>query len=251
MFNEPEKQSSESPSATEKRLLEAAGEIFAEVGYRAATVRQICEKAGANIAAVNYHFGDKEGLYMAVLRSVPDAHAEKFPADRGLPPGATVEQRLAAYIESLLNRVFDEGRPGWHSKIMAREMIEPTRALDTLVAEIARPVHQELASIIRELLGSRATADAVRLCTLSVLSQCVYYHHARSVLSRLYPEQEYSSGDTSQLADHITRFSLGALEHFAGGNRRVSSAKNSRPLELARTDRARMKRAKRAKKVDR
>jgi AcrR family transcriptional regulator len=248
MFNEQEKQSSESSSATEKRLLEAAGEIFAEVGYRSATVRQICEKAGANIAAVNYHFGDKEGLYMAVLRSVPDAHAEKFPADRGLQPGASAERRLAAYIESLLHRVFDEGRPGWHSKIMAREMIEPTRALDTLVAEIARPVHQELASIIRELLGSRAAGDAVRLCTLSVLSQCVYYHHARSVLSRLYPEQEYSSEDTSQLATHITRFSLGALAHFAQANGRVSSAKNSRPPQLARTERARMKRA---RKVDR
>jgi TetR/AcrR family transcriptional regulator, regulator of cefoperazone and chloramphenicol sensitivity len=248
MFNHSEKHSTELSCATESRLLEAAGEIFAEVGYRAATVRQICEKAGANIAAVNYHFGDKEGLYMAVLRSVPDAHAEKFPADRGLPPGASAEQKLAAYIESLLNRVFDEGRPGWHTKIMAREMIEPTRALDTLVADVALPVHQELASIVRELLGSRATEDAVRLCTLSILSQCVYYHHARSVLSRLYPEQEYGFRDIAQLADHITRFSQGALQHCAQGNGRGSSAKSHRALQVAKTDRARIKRA---RKIDR
>ena len=90
------------PSHTEARLLEAAGEIFAEFGYRAATVRQICEKAGANVAAVNYHFGDKEGLYLAVLRSVPDAHAEKYPSRRGLNDNATAEERLRAYIESLL-----------------------------------------------------------------------------------------------------------------------------------------------------
>jgi AcrR family transcriptional regulator len=248
MFNHQEKHSTELSSATESRLLEAAGEIFAEVGYRAATVRQICEKAGANIAAVNYHFGDKEGLYMAVLRSVPDAHAEKFPADRGLPPGATAEQRLAAYIESLLNRVFDEGRPGWHTKIMAREMIEPTRALDTLVADVALPVHQELASIVRELLGSRASEDAMRLCTLSILSQCVYYHHARSVLSRLYPEQKYDSQDIAQLADHITRFSQGALQHCAQGISRGSNAKSRRALQLAKTNRAPIKRA---RKTDR
>ena len=245
MFNHQEKHSTELSSATERRLLEAAGEIFAEVGYRAATVRQICEKAGANIAAVNYHFGDKEGLYMAVLRSVPDAHAEKFPAARGLSPGATAEQRLAAYIESLLNRVFDEGRPGWHTKIMAREMIEPTRALDTLVADVALPVHQELASIVRELLGSRASEDAVRLCTLSILSQCVYYHHARSVLSRLYPEQEYGSQDIVLLADHITRFSQGALQRFAQGNGAGASAKSRRALQPARTHPVRTKRAKR------
>jgi AcrR family transcriptional regulator len=194
---------------------------------------------------VTYHFGDKEGLYMAVLRSVPDAHAEKFPADRGLPPGATAEQKLAAYIESLLNRVFDEGRPGWHTKIMAREMIEPTRALDTLVTDVALPVHQELAAIVRELLGPKGAEDAVRLCTLSILSQCVYYHHARSVLSRLYPQQEYGSRDIAQLADHITRFSQGALQRFAQGNGAGSSAKSRHTLQLAKTHGVRTKRARR------
>jgi AcrR family transcriptional regulator len=212
---EPQITTASTNTATEKRLLKAAGEIFAEHGYRAATVRQICEKAGANIAAVNYHFGDKEGLYMAVLRSVPAANAEKYPANVGLNPQATAEQKLRAYIQSLLHRVFDEGRPGWHTKIISREMIEPTRALDTLLEEVARPVHQELAFIIRELLDSPVSDETVRLCTLSVMSQCVYYHHARSVIRRLYPEQKYGTEDIARLADHITKFSLGALKEFA------------------------------------
>jgi TetR/AcrR family transcriptional regulator, regulator of cefoperazone and chloramphenicol sensitivity len=200
---------------TEKRLLEAAGEVFAEYGYRAATVRQICEKARANIAAVNYHFGNKDGLYMAVLRSVPNAQAEKYPSDLGLAPEASGEQRLRAYIRSLLHCVFDEGRPGWHTKIIAREMIEPTRAFDTLVEEAARPVHRELASIVRQLLGSAATDESLRLCTLSIMSQCVYYHHARTVIRRLYPEQKYGLDDIEQLVAHIAKFSLAALKEFS------------------------------------
>jgi AcrR family transcriptional regulator len=200
---------------TERRLLEAAGEIFAECGYQAATTRQICEKAGANIAAINYHFRDKEGLYMAVLRSVPKAYADKYPPDHGLTPGATAEEKLHAYLRSLLHRVFDEGRPGWHTKLISREMIEPTPALDTLVEEAARPVHQELTSIVRELLGSEATGEAVRLCTLSIISQCVYYHHARQVIRRLYPEQKYDLDDIDRLADHVTKFSLAALKELS------------------------------------
>jgi TetR/AcrR family transcriptional regulator, regulator of cefoperazone and chloramphenicol sensitivity len=207
---------------TQKRLLEAAGEVFAEYGYRAATVRQICEKAGANIAAVNYHFGDKESLYMAVLRFVPKSYAEKNPSHLSLSAKATPEQKLRACIHSLLRRVFDNGRPGWHTKILAREMIEPTRALDMLVEEGGRPMHKELALIIRELFGSAATDKAVRLCTMSIMSQCVYYYHARPVITRLYPQQKYGSSDIEEIAEHITLFSLFAVKGLSRKMKRES-----------------------------
>lgn len=200
---------------TEERLLQAAGEVFAEHGYRAATVRQICEAAGANIAAVNYHFRDKEGLYMAVLHSVSKANADKYPPHGVLSADATPEQRLRAYIDSLLQRIFDEGRPGWHIKIMGRELIEPTPGIDMIVEEGARPYHQALASIVGDLLGSGANQNAVRLCTLSILGQCAYYHHARQVIQRLYPDQKCGKGDIERLAEHITAFSLAGLRQFA------------------------------------
>ena len=215
MFETQLKSISEEPTGTEQRLLEAAGEIFAEFGYRAATVRQICEKAGANVAAVNYHFRDKEGLYLAVLRSVPDAQAEKYPAQSGLSRDATPEQQLRGYVQTLLQRVFDAGRPGWHAKLLARELAEPTRALDTLLEDVARPLHQELRGIVRRLLGSGATDETVRLGALSVMGQCVYYQYARTVLKHLYPEQGYAAEDIAHLVDHITEFSLAGLQEFA------------------------------------
>jgi len=214
----------EESSDTEKRLLDAGGEVFAEFGYRAATIRQICEKAGANVAAVNYYFRDKEGLYLAVLRSVPDAHAKKYPSQVDLNPDATAEQQLRVYVQSMIHRVFDAGRPGWHSKIIAREMVEPTRALETLLEDVARPLHRQLASIVRRLLGSAATDENVRLGALSVMGQCVYYHHARTVLKRLYPKQMYGAEDIARLVDHITEFSLAGLQELARGKHAKSHA---------------------------
>src|ERR1700757_4388292 len=95
-------------AATRAHLLEAAGEGFAEVGFRSATVREICQRAGANIAAVNYHFGDKEQLYRAVLQETYRAAVAKYPADLGLSSRATPEERLRAFVYSFLMRIFSE-----------------------------------------------------------------------------------------------------------------------------------------------
>ena len=72
---------------TKARLLEAAGEEFAEKGFELARVRAICERAGANLAAINYHFGDKEQLYVEV--SARRTGAGWSPTTRASMPGST------------------------------------------------------------------------------------------------------------------------------------------------------------------
>ncbi|MEZ0264937.1 MAG: TetR/AcrR family transcriptional regulator, partial [Phycisphaerae bacterium] len=95
---------------TRDRLVEAAGEVFAELGFRAATIRDISTRAGANVAAVNYHFGDKQALYTAVLRYAHGCAIEKYPPDMGLPPTAAPAKRLEAFVRSFLLRLLDTGR---------------------------------------------------------------------------------------------------------------------------------------------
>lgn len=203
---------------TEERLLEAAGEIFAEYGYRGATVRQICEKARANLAAVNYYFRDKDGLYLAVMRYLHSNATDLFPPSLGLKRGASPEERLQAFTRSLLNRLLGDGRPNWHMKLAARELIDPTPALDVIVEEAIRPLSQELESIVRELLGADADDELVRLNMLSVVSQCSFYNNSRAVISRLYPEQKFTVEEIDKLSEHITRFSLAGLRSGAKKN---------------------------------
>src|SRR5947207_5435679 len=93
------------PDPTREKLLAAAAEVFAEAGFRNATVREICQRAGANIAAVNYHFGDKEKLYLEVLRRTQEDAFQKFPPDYGVKSNASAEEKLKAFVHSFLLRI--------------------------------------------------------------------------------------------------------------------------------------------------
>lgn len=215
------------PPRTRQRLLEAAGEIFAEKGFRQATVRGICARAGANVAAVNYHFRSKEGLYAAVLQYAHGCAAEKYPADvaseafRRTAP----EERLRLFVGSFLRRILDEGRPAWHGKLWAREMVEPTAALDELVARAIRPQSDLLMSIIRDLLGPGASSWRVRACANSVVGQCLYYHFCRPVLARLDPRWNVGPDMIDGIADHVTAFSLEGVRGLAAARPRRRTAR--------------------------
>ena len=199
------------PAETRRQLLEAAGEVFAEAGFRDATVREICRRAGANIAAVNYHFGDKETLYAEVLRYAHGRALEKYPPLLDVPADAPAEKKLRAFVHSFLLRIFDKGPTAWHGKLMSREMIEPTAALDSLVEERMRPMADQLRQSWRTSSAAPANDERVRLCGMSVVSQCVFYHHCRPVVSRLFPKHPpEDAASIERLADHITRFSLAA-----------------------------------------
>jgi TetR/AcrR family transcriptional regulator, regulator of cefoperazone and chloramphenicol sensitivity len=107
-------------------------------------------------------------------------------------------------------------------KLMAWEIIEPTAALDSLVDNIIRPMEQRLQGIIQELLGHGATDQQVRFCQLSIIGQCLHHRHAQPVIKRVFPEQHYGPEDLQTLADHITQFSLQALQGLAKGQKGVS-----------------------------
>jgi TetR/AcrR family transcriptional regulator, regulator of cefoperazone and chloramphenicol sensitivity len=204
---------------TREQLLAAAREVFAETGFHRATIREISRRAGANIAAVNYHFGDKEGLYAAVVLEAARVAREKYPEHFGLPPRPTPEQRLQAFVRSLLLRTLSSGPHAQHGKLLTRELIEPSPALDGIVRDDLQPMASSLLAIVRELLGRKAPPELVRNCGLSVAGQIFFLFHCRPVLNRLFPDMTYAEDDLERLAEHITRFSLAAIKKLASAGR--------------------------------
>ncbi|CAG0929038.1 HTH-type transcriptional dual regulator CecR [Planctomycetaceae bacterium] len=200
--------------ATRQRVLEAAGEVFAARGFAKATIREICKLAGANVAAVNYHFRDKNALYEAVLDHGYKLALEKFPPDAS-PANASPEERLHAFVRSFLMRLFAEGAPACHGRLMARELAEPTGVLDKKVEQHVRPLFKLLTEIVRGFLGEDASEGLLKRCARSVVGQILFYRHAQPVLQRLEPELKFNTQSIEQLAQHITEFSVAALKALA------------------------------------
>jgi AcrR family transcriptional regulator len=194
-----------------ERILSAAGQEFAERGYEAATVRDICLAAGVNVAAVNYYFGDKERLY---IESVKHAHRERVrevPLPE-LPPGTPPEVQLAVFVRNMLERMLGFGRPPWQARLMLREVVQPTDACRELVEDYIRPHFEMLGRIIASLADGRLAEAEVRRVSLSIVGQCFLYRVAGDVVGMLVPEGELHTMHTPQaLADHVTRYALAAL----------------------------------------
>lgn len=203
---------------TRERLIEAAGEVFAERGFRDATVREICTKAGANIAAINYHFRDKSGLYLVVLKSAHERAERAFPfVFDGKPvEEAPARDQLRAFVVITLQRLMDPGKPTWHWRLMVREMVDPTPALDELVAQSIRPKRDLIVSIVRGVVGESVPQDVVEACARSVIGQIFFHKNNRAVIERLFPNVSFDEVGQRAIGEHIARFSLAALDQIAG-----------------------------------
>jgi AcrR family transcriptional regulator len=193
--------------ATRAQLLKEAVDVFAAHGYHKASVAEICRRAGANGAAINYHFGDKESLYVAVWR---DLAGRMFKFSETIALTGSARTRLEMSIGALILQMSDEGQFGSLHRLHLHEMINPTGLIDGVVREYREPFRQKLLGIIRELVGPGLPDEAVSQCEISVISQC------RSVmLLRQHPDmigrRTFTSEDVKRMVAHVVAFSLGGI----------------------------------------
>jgi len=193
---------------TRERLTRVASEVFAQRGFQAATIKEITDSAGVNVASVNYHFGDKLGLYREVLRhSLLPSH---FGASAA---GKPAEERLRAFISDFVKTMMlGEGRATWCGRMMAHELADPSPALAQIVEEMIRPNHQWLREIVAALTDLPPQSETARLCAQSVTAQCVHWFHGQPVLAQLWPELKLKDpGQIERLVEHIFGFSLAGI----------------------------------------
>jgi TetR/AcrR family transcriptional regulator, regulator of cefoperazone and chloramphenicol sensitivity len=194
---------------TRARLLDEGRKLFAAHGFRRVTVREICTAAGANVAAINYHFGDKLGLYREVLHSAIAVMQESTELARQAGEGGTSEQKLRAFIRAFLQRVGQVKDP-WIHQLMTHEMAQPTEALDEVIQRVIVPRIDYMRELVTDILGVPADDERVLRCVLSVQSQ---FHTAMAnpVSRRLVPGFTGDPESVDRLAQHIADFSIGGI----------------------------------------
>jgi len=202
---------------TKQRILDAAGRIFAERGFQTATVREICSAAGCNLAAVNYHFGDKERLYIEAVKQAHHRRLQDVPAPV-FPNGTPAEEQLRAFTEALLVRMLADDEAPWHSQLMLRELFQPTAACEQWVREYIRPQFQMLLGILGQLLPESVPMARRRLLAFSVVGQCMHYKVAAPVIRLLVDEAEYRTLQPAPLARHICDVTLAAVRQWSAEN---------------------------------
>jgi TetR/AcrR family transcriptional regulator, regulator of cefoperazone and chloramphenicol sensitivity len=195
---------------TRDKILSAAGEVFAKQGFEGATIRAITERAGVNVAAVNYHFRDKAELYARVVLDACSLGAVWRDLMANSPDDP--EERLRGLIHQFLHRLLDPSRPVWKVRLIVRELADPTKALDELVEKNIRPFRDEfLLPTLRELAGDCCTRRQLGHISASIMGQCLYYAMCRPILERLKPEFTTGELEINEIAEHISQFSLAAI----------------------------------------
>jgi len=201
---------------TRERLVDAACRLFGREGFRRVTVRDICREAKANVAAVNYHFGDKMGLYMEVVdRAIAVMRGTTVAAQQG-SGGLSPQEKLRQYIRTYLSALLQSPDANtWIHGIMNQEMNEPTKAAAKIAREAIRPRVEYLGGIIAGILGCEITDPRVRRCAVAVQSHCLWYGRQpqTSVFRKAaFPEwpDEITTG-LEDLAGFVADFSLAGV----------------------------------------
>jgi AcrR family transcriptional regulator len=195
---------------TRGRLLEAAMALFAERGYEKTTMAAISERAEANIAAVNYHFGDKQALYLEALRAAFAEANASFPvvlAEEGAPP----EQRLRHHIAAMISQIFSPSAAGYLCRMVAKEFAEPTFALDMIFSELISQNREQMRSAVSGILGADVSEQRIHLAMVSVVAQFQFYNFTR-LIREMGARPGLCLPAPEAIAEHIYQFSLAGLK---------------------------------------
>jgi AcrR family transcriptional regulator len=178
------------PDTTREVLVRVALERFGANGFEATSTREISRAAGANIAAIAYHFGGKEGLRRACAEYVAALIGQTLgpalsgvAADRPFGPDEALAQLLRVF-EAMIDFVVVNPNAEPIARFMLREMTHPSPAFEVIHDGAIAPMHEGLCVLWARATGDDAKSETTHLSTLAIFAQALYFRIARRVVLR-------------------------------------------------------------------
>ncbi|ARU93679.1 TetR/AcrR family transcriptional regulator [Tatumella citrea] len=193
---------------TRIKILEAAGQLIAEHGLAHTTNKSIASAAGVDLAAINYHFGGRDGLYLAVLSMAHQHYLDGDKLARLAASPVHPDEKLGAFIEIFISKMNEEC--GWYRRVLARELLAPSVQLADFVNSEGLGKIKSVRKIVSEAAGISEDDPALLPCMLSVIAPCMMLIVAGNRIPG--PVSEVAAMQAQELTDHFKRFSLAGLK---------------------------------------
>jgi AcrR family transcriptional regulator len=195
-----------------ERLLQAALSLFASQGFARTSTREIAELAGANLAAISYYFGDKAGLYRAVLselRQHPHQNLARFSGSE-----MTLPEALRAYFSAFVEPLREGHAARQCMKLQLREMLEPTGLWQDEISDAVRSSHEALLCLLCRHLGLGVADDELTCLASSIAALGMHLHLGRELQdSPATSAAGAGDGDLLDLwLDRLVRYSLAMVD---------------------------------------
>jgi AcrR family transcriptional regulator len=199
-------------ASTRERVLETAGETFAEKGVDRTTSKEICAQAGANVAAVNYYFGSIEGLYVAVLDEAQRRFITFDDIAAAVAGKTDARSKLRVLIDLAVARLLAPASSSWAFRVIAREMAAPSPAFRTLRRREILPRARLMKSLVAEIVKLPPEHPAVARAAFSIIAPFAMLSFAdRGILDRAFPNLALNEEGAAALADHLYRYAIAGL----------------------------------------
>ena len=206
---------------TKDRILNEAEALFAQKGFHGVTVREITEAANCNLAAVNYHFGNKWNLYLAVFqfRWLPRARRVRESVIKELEKHESPSRTevVKALSQAFLKGPLEDDERTRHSLLIIRELAEPTEAFELVAEEALRPLFSVIAEHLRPVMPPEMGEERLNFNILSIFAMVTYFNLARAAVTNI-TGQEYDQDFKTMLVEHIVNFSLKGLSACEEGH---------------------------------
>lgn len=191
---------------TKQKLIEVAGVLFAEHGYKQVTVRDIIEGAQANLGALNYHFGGKENLYREVIAEACQRDSLDLEALQAL----SYEQQLQKIIFDVLNNYHQEMTENWPCMLIKRECQFPSNLVNQQVEQHFKTHSDRLAVIVSEITLRPAQSREVEFALVTLVGLMDVFGLHEPLIAKVLPALAPFVKDHEQLAKRIANLVLQA-----------------------------------------